>query len=108
MFAFSKRAASTTKLDDYVKMDLLEKETAQNIKKIWIEYHRNQHCVHAILTPDQFNNIVPRTNEWSVLPILESPSSSKFSSEAVPFLFSHCHERSIMKPCFCNVEAMFG
>ena len=66
-FRVGLRSISVSKLDDYVKMDLLEKETPQNIKKIWIEYHRDQHCVHAILTPDQFNTLIPRANEWYVV-----------------------------------------
>ena len=64
MHNFQVRFASTTKLDDYVKLDLLEKETPKEIKKIWIEYHRKQDCVSAILEPKHFNNLIPRTNEW--------------------------------------------
>ena len=58
-----KRFASATKLDDYVKLDLLEKEDPKTVKKIWVEYHRNQHCVSAIIEPKVFNELVPRTNE---------------------------------------------
>lgn len=87
------------KLDDYVKLELLEKEEPRTIKKIWVEYHRNQDCISSVIEPKIFNELVPRTNErlnnYNHIESIYIYSTLKI----VLYLLFHYQEKNIMKQC---------
>ena len=50
-------------LKDYVNYDQFKELPEQEIKKIWIQYHREKdNVLSAILTPDQFYKFAQRAN----------------------------------------------
>jgi ATP synthase F1 complex assembly factor 1 len=42
------------KLNDIMKLDLIENKSKEEIKEIWYEYHKQKDCISGVLTKEQF------------------------------------------------------
>eukprot|EP01116_Phalansterium_solitarium_P003635 TRINITY_DN14453_c0_g1_i1.p4 TRINITY_DN14453_c0_g1~~TRINITY_DN14453_c0_g1_i1.p4 ORF type:complete len:191 (+),score=50.38 TRINITY_DN14453_c0_g1_i1:782-1354(+) len=61
----------TPKLDRIVKLDLLEKEPVDNIRKIWIDYHKDKPFICGVVQADEYSKIRQRSDRCPmfVLPL---------------------------------------
>ncbi|SAM06359.1 hypothetical protein [Absidia glauca] len=61
----STATSSTPKLDDVVKLDLLEQESPERITQIWHEYHRNkENVINAVIPTKIFQTIHERGERY--------------------------------------------
>lgn len=59
------------KLSDILKVELLEDKTAEEIKQIWLEYHKTKDCVSAILEVGHYDQLMTTAKDHPIfiLPI---------------------------------------
>ena len=66
------------KLSDLMKLDLLEDKTADEIKCIWLEYHKSKpDVISAVIPVEVFDSIVSRGKEFPtfIIPLPRSQGS---------------------------------
>lgn len=73
------------KLEDLMKIDLLEGKTAEEIKTIWIEYHRQKDAIAAVIPSEVFDLMMERAKKHPIF-ILPIPRSQGF--EFIMFQFA--------------------
>lgn len=58
-------------LSDILKVELLEDKTAEEIKQIWLEYHKTKDCVSAILEVGHYDQLMTTAKDHPIfiLPI---------------------------------------
>lgn len=54
------------KLSDILKLELLENKTADEIKHIWLEYHKTRDCISAILEVEQYDQLMATAREHPI------------------------------------------
>lgn len=62
------------RLDDVVKVELLEKESKDKITALWLKHHLKKDCVSAVVPPATYAKLLERTTE-SPLFVLPLPST---------------------------------
>lgn len=62
----TERDKSTKQLSDILKVELFEDKTAEEIKHIWLEYHKNKVSVSAVMDVAQFEKIMARGREFPI------------------------------------------
>mgnify|MGYP004594969881 CR=1 FL=1 len=78
------------KLSDIMKVELLENATAQEISKIWLEYHQTKDVLAATLTVEQFDTLMARAKE-NPLFLLPLPRSEGFEFIMLQFAANTVH-----------------
>jgi hypothetical protein len=68
------------KLDQVVKLDLLEKETPEKVREIWHAYHKAKFCLSGIIDSAQFHPIYMKISEHPTfaVPLLRSSGGVEF------------------------------
>jgi len=59
-------ADGSKKLSDIMKLELVENKTVEEIKHIWLEYHKTKESVSAVIDVEQFDRIMSRAKEFPV------------------------------------------
>lgn len=62
----SSQADETHKLSDILKVQLLEDKTADEIKHIWLEYHKTKDVVSAVINVKQFEELQQQGKEFPI------------------------------------------
>ncbi|CAG5124144.1 unnamed protein product [Candidula unifasciata] len=57
---------SSKGLDSILKMDLIHDKTAEEISKIWNQYHSGKDCVYAVLKAEDYENLREKSKECPV------------------------------------------
>lgn len=73
------------KLEDIMKLDLLEGKPSEEIKKIWLEYHKQKDSIAAAIPTDTFNKIMETAKKYPIF-IFPIPRSQGF--EFIMFQFA--------------------
>ena len=66
------------KLEDVMKVDLMEGKTAEEIKAIWIEYHVLKDSIAAVIPSEVFDLMMERAKKYPIF-ILPIPRSQGFA-----------------------------
>ncbi|EGC38214.1 hypothetical protein DICPUDRAFT_76207 [Dictyostelium purpureum] len=67
------------KLNDVVKLELLEKEDASTVKQIWLQYHLQKECLCAVIPSDIYKKLISRSKECPLF-IIPLPGDKGFIS----------------------------
>lgn len=79
------------KLDDIMKLDLLQDKTADEIKNIWLEYHKHKDNVLVAAIPTEtYNLLTERSKEYPIF-ILPLPRSQGFEFFLLQFASNSVH-----------------
>lgn len=78
------------KLSDIMKIELIEDKTAEEISKIWVEYHKTKDVLAATLTVEQFNNLMEKAKNHPLF-ILPLPRSEGFEFILLQFASNTVH-----------------
>ncbi|KAM7363518.1 ATP synthase mitochondrial F1 complex assembly factor 1 [Cochliomyia hominivorax] len=78
------------KLSDIMKIDLIQDKTAEEISKIWFEYHKTKDVLAATLTVEQFDNLMERAKKYPIF-LLPLPRSEGFEFIMLQFASNTVH-----------------
>ncbi|XP_053945472.1 ATP synthase mitochondrial F1 complex assembly factor 1 [Anastrepha ludens] len=78
------------KLADIMKLELLEDKTAEEISKIWYEYHKTKDVLAATLTVKQFDTLMERAKQYPIF-LLPLPRSEGFEFIMLQFSANTVH-----------------
>lgn len=78
------------KLSDIMKIELIQDKTAEDVSKIWIEYHKTKDVLAATLTVEQFNNLMSRAEKYPIF-LLPLPRSEGFEFIMLQFASNTVH-----------------
>jgi ATP synthase F1 complex assembly factor 1 len=73
------------KLEDLMKLDLLEGKTTEEIKQIWLEYHQKKDVIAAAIPTEIFNKMMENAKKYPIF-IFPIPRSQGY--EFIMFQFS--------------------
>lgn len=73
------------KLEDIMKLNLLEGKTSEELKTIWLEYHKQKDVLAAVIPTDIFNKMIETAKKHPVF-IFPIPRSQGF--EFIMFQFA--------------------
>ncbi|XP_063707308.1 ATP synthase mitochondrial F1 complex assembly factor 1 [Culicoides brevitarsis] len=73
------------KLSDILKLELLEDKSAEEIKHIWLEYHKTKDCISAILEVNQYEQLMNTAKKY---PIFVFPIPRNQGYEFMMFQFA--------------------
>ena len=59
--------SSAPTLDKFVKLELLEQETPENIEKIWNAGHANKDCITAAIPSDVYNKLYEHGQKYPMV-----------------------------------------
>lgn len=62
----SKECEGLRKLSDLVKVELFENKTVDEIKHIWLEYHKTKEVVSAVIDPQQFEELMNKGQQFPI------------------------------------------
>lgn len=95
------------KLSDIMKIELVEDKTAEDLSKIWIEYHKTKDVLAATLTVQQFDSLMARAKANPVF-ILPLPRSEGFEFIMLQFASNTVHFTPLLayQVIFLNVHPM--
>lgn len=77
-------------LNDIMKLELVEDKTAEEIAKIWFEYHRTKDVIVATLTNEQFETLMATAKEHPIF-LLPLPRSEGFEFIMLQFASNTVH-----------------
>ncbi|XP_036348062.1 ATP synthase mitochondrial F1 complex assembly factor 1-like [Rhagoletis pomonella] len=78
------------KLADIMKLELMEDKTAEEISKIWYEYHKTKDVLAATLTVSQFDTLMERAKQYPIF-LLPLPRSEGFEFIMLQFAANAVH-----------------
>ncbi|KNC25001.1 hypothetical protein FF38_11885 [Lucilia cuprina] len=78
------------KLSDIMKIELVQDKTAEEISKIWFEYHKTKDVLAATLTVQQFNSLMERAKKHPIF-LLPLPRSEGFEFIMLQFANNTVH-----------------
>ncbi|XP_062124268.1 ATP synthase mitochondrial F1 complex assembly factor 1 [Drosophila sulfurigaster albostrigata] len=78
------------KLSDIMKLELLEDKNAEEISKIWLEYHKTKDVLAATLTKAQYETLTSRAKEHPIF-LLPLPRSEGFEFIMLQFAANTVH-----------------
>lgn len=84
------------KLDDIMKVDLLEGKTAEEIKSIWIEYHKQKDVLVATIPTETYNLLQVRGKSYPLF-IFPLPRSQGYEFFLLQFASNTVH----LTPLLC-------
>lgn len=73
-----------------MKMDLLNDKTVDEIKHIWLEYHKTKDVIAAVITKDQFDQLMQRAKEYPLF-LIPIPRSEGFEFIMLQFAANTVH-----------------
>lgn len=78
------------KLNDIMKVDMLQDKTADEIKEIWLQYHKQKDTLVATISVETFNLLTERSKEYPLF-ILPLPRSQGFEFFLLQFAENTIH-----------------
>ncbi|XP_055380988.1 ATP synthase mitochondrial F1 complex assembly factor 1 [Condylostylus longicornis] len=78
------------KLSDIMKLELLEDKNVDDVKHIWLEYHKNKDVIAAVLTNDQYDTLIKRGKLHPVF-LLPLPRSEGYEFIMLQFAANTVH-----------------
>uniref|UniRef100_A0A182VPW1 ATP synthase mitochondrial F1 complex assembly factor 1 n=1 Tax=Anopheles minimus TaxID=112268 RepID=A0A182VPW1_9DIPT len=84
------RDTSHRKLSDIMRIELIEDKSADDIKHLWLEYHKNKNVITAAIPVDQFNLMMCRAKKCPVF-ILPIPRSQGYEFIMLQFAANTVH-----------------
>ncbi|KAI7902833.1 ATP11 protein-domain-containing protein [Cokeromyces recurvatus] len=88
--------SSAPTLDKLVKLDLLEKETPENIEKIWNAGHANKDCITAVIPSDVYDKLYKRSQQYPMF-VLPMPREEGVEFFFLQFNFHQCNFTSLLE-----------
>ncbi|KAG1443124.1 hypothetical protein G6F56_010788 [Rhizopus delemar] len=88
--------SSAPTLDKLVKLELFEKETSENIEKIWMAGHANKDCITAAIPSAIYDKLYKRSLEYPMF-ILPMPREEGVEFYFLQFSFHQCHFTSLIE-----------
>ncbi|EIE80289.1 hypothetical protein G6F46_002334 [Rhizopus delemar] len=88
--------SSAPTLDKLVKVELLEKETPENIEKIWTAGHANKDCITAVIPSDIYDKLYKRSQDYPMF-IVPMPREEGVEFYFLQFNFHQCHFTSLLE-----------
>lgn len=73
-----------------MKLDLLQDKTADEIKEIWLQYHKEKDVLVASIPTETFNLLMERSKEYPLF-ILPLPRSQGFEFFLLQFASNTVH-----------------
>lgn len=73
------------KLEDIMKIDLLQEKPAEEIEQIWLEYHKSKDVIAAVVPTETFNKLMENAKKFPIF-IFPIPRSQGF--EFIMFQFA--------------------
>jgi ATP synthase mitochondrial F1 complex assembly factor 1 len=73
------------KLEDIMKLDLIEGKPVEEIKQIWLEYHKNKQAIAAVIPTPTFKTLMDNAKKYPMF-IFPIPRSQGF--EFIMFQFA--------------------
>uniref|UniRef100_A0A182QD06 ATP synthase mitochondrial F1 complex assembly factor 1 n=1 Tax=Anopheles farauti TaxID=69004 RepID=A0A182QD06_9DIPT len=84
------RDTSHRKLSDIMRLELIEDKSADDIKHLWLEYHKNKDVITAAIPVDQFNLMMKRAKQYPVF-IFPIPRSQGYEFIMLQFAANTVH-----------------
>lgn len=78
------------KLNDIMKIELIQDKSADEIKKIWFEYHKTKDVLAATLTVEQYESLMERAKKYPIF-LLPLPRSEGFEFIMLQFASNTVH-----------------
>ncbi|EAA10556.3 AGAP004641-PA [Anopheles gambiae str. PEST] len=78
------------KLSDVMRLELIEDKSADDIKHLWLEYHRDKDVITAAIPVDQFNQMMECAKQYPVF-ILPIPRSEGYEFIMLQFAANTIH-----------------
>lgn len=78
------------KLEDIMKLNLLEGKTADELKLIWLEYHKQKEVIAAAIPTDIFDKMIETAKKYPVF-IFPIPRSQGFEFIMLQFAVNTVH-----------------
>ncbi|KAI8987692.1 ATP11 protein-domain-containing protein [Mycotypha africana] len=88
--------SSAPTLDKLVKLDLLEKETPENIAKIWNAGHANQDCITAVIPSETYDTLYKRGQEYPMF-VVPMPREQGVEFFFLQFNYNQCNFTSLLE-----------
>ncbi|KAI9478687.1 MAG: ATP11 protein-domain-containing protein [Benjaminiella poitrasii] len=88
--------SSAPTLDKLVKLDLLEKETPENIAKIWNAGHANKDCITAVIPSNIYDALYKRSQEYPMF-VVPMPREEGVEFFFLQFNFHQCNFTSLLE-----------
>ncbi|XP_052890585.1 ATP synthase mitochondrial F1 complex assembly factor 1 [Anopheles moucheti] len=84
------RDISHRKLSDIMRLELIEDKSADDIKHLWLEYHKDKDVITAAIPVAQFNLMMARAKQYPVF-ILPIPRSQGYEFIMLQFAANTVH-----------------
>ncbi|XP_053669607.1 ATP synthase mitochondrial F1 complex assembly factor 1 isoform X1 [Anopheles marshallii] len=84
------RDSSHRKLSDIMRLELIEDKSADDIKHLWLEYHKDKDVITAAIPVEQFNLMMARAKQYPVF-ILPIPRSQGYEFIMLQFAANTVH-----------------
>ncbi|KAG5671732.1 hypothetical protein PVAND_001912 [Polypedilum vanderplanki] len=78
------------KLEDIMKIELLEGKSADEIKEIWLEYHKSKDVIAAVVPTEIFNKLMDNAKKYPIF-IFPIPRSQGFEFIMLQFAANTVH-----------------
>ncbi|KAI8059937.1 ATP11 protein-domain-containing protein, partial [Gilbertella persicaria] len=88
--------SSAPTLDKFVKLELLEQETPENIEKIWNAGHANKDCITAAIPSDVYNKLYERGQKYPMF-VVPMPREEGVEFFFLQFNFNQCNFTSLLE-----------
>lgn len=85
-----KDTAYEKKLSDIMKLELVQDKTAEEIKHIWIEYHKNKDVIIATIPVEQYDLMMNRCKDFPVF-IFPIPREAGYEFILLQFFANTIH-----------------
>lgn len=92
------------KLNDIMKVDLLQDKTADEIKDIWLQYHKEKDVLVAAIPNDTFTLMTERSKEHPIF-IVPLPRSQGFEFFLLQFAGNTVHFTPLL--CYQVVKYLY-
>ncbi|XP_049548518.1 ATP synthase mitochondrial F1 complex assembly factor 1 [Anopheles darlingi] len=84
------RDGSQRKLSDIMRLELVEDKSADDIKHLWLEYHKNKEMITAVIPVDQHSLMMQRAKQHPIF-ILPIPRSQGYEFIMLQFAGNTIH-----------------
>ncbi|KAI7881347.1 ATP11-domain-containing protein [Lichtheimia hyalospora FSU 10163] len=88
--------SSAPTLDKVVKLELLEKEDAETVTKIWTEYHADKDCITAVIPQETYDIIQKRSQQYPLF-VVPMPRESGVEFFFMQFNFTQVYFTSLLE-----------
>lgn len=82
--------AGFKKLEDIMKLDLVEQRSAEEIQQIWLQYHQGKEVISATIPLDQYDLMMERAKKFPIF-ILPIPRSQGYEFMMLQFFANTIH-----------------